>query len=124
MAARSATIFLHNNTGVGFIAESSNLAHGIWSAPRQYGAGAQNGPGSLVEWGSVRIYCESQGIATGVEGTAIFAASDHTFKTESETRMTGKIKVYWSNPFSGSNTLTVDVPAGLKATWAAFRAMT
>ena len=96
MAARSTHVILVNDTGFTLSLTGSNLSHGEWSA----GAAppATVAANSTASWQS-----ESDGIATGTEGTADFAVLT-----------TGaSLHFHWDNPFIGSNSYDDAAPIGL-----------
>ena len=97
MAARSFHIRLVNATGGPLTRNSFGLSHGVWSSNNSAVPPAQILPGHAGNWQS-----ESNGVATGTEGTADYSASN------------GVINIHWDDPYFGSNSLDVAVPAGIQ----------
>lgn len=94
MAARSIVINLRNNVDVNqthpgkphhLVQTGASLSHGVWTPnrvpPQRIDAGTQ-----------VTFEAESQGFATGVEGSITFQVSGY-----------GSVTLSFDNPFSGSN---------------------
>jgi len=100
MASRSVQVHFYNNTNTTLSLISSSLAHGEWSdndaPPQQIAPNAQN-----VQWGS-----ESDGLATGTQGSVSYALSSG-----------GTVTISWDNPFSGSNSYSIQAPAGYQGTY-------
>jgi hypothetical protein len=93
MAARSYWVRVYNYTGTELTLTNKDLQHGIWS-----NNGGATPPdvipeGHRAEWGS-----ESDGFATGTEGEAIYASG------------AGEFKIYWDNPYIGSDQSAVRTP--------------
>ncbi|WP_330334629.1 hypothetical protein OHS33_35935 [Streptomyces sp. NBC_00536] len=91
-AARSTTIHLHNGTGCTLYRGDYSLAHGIWSQ-------GQEPPQSLGNTGDATFQSESNGFATGTEGTVRFTAYD----CEDSWRNGRSVVLHWANPYTGSN---------------------
>lgn len=87
MATRSTRIVFHNQTGFSLTKTEDGLSHGEWTDP-WYPADVIN-PDSVTEWRS-----ESDGVATGTEGSARYAINDGHGAS---------VYVHWDNPFLGSN---------------------
>jgi Kelch motif len=96
MAARSTQVILVNDTGFTLSLTGSDLSHGEWSS------GAEP-PGTIGANSTVSWQSESDGIATGTEGTADF-----------DVVSTGaSLHFHWDNPFVGSNSYDEKGPIGL-----------
>jgi hypothetical protein len=96
MAARSTQVILVNGTGFTLSLTGSGLSHGEWSS------GAQP-PSSVAANATVSWQSESDGFATGTEGTADFTVVS-----------TGaSLHFHWDNPFVGSNSYDESAPVGL-----------
>ena len=96
MAARSTHVILVNDTGFALSLTGSNLAHGEWSTGAA--PSASIAPDSTASWQS-----ESDGFATGTEGTAEYAVVG-----------TGaSLGFHWDNPFIGANSYDQSAPVGL-----------
>lgn len=90
-AARSVIVKIQNNSSATLFLGSATLDHGVWSDnmyPPQ-----QIQPGASVQYAS-----ESQGFATGTQGTAVYTAINLQ-----QTVQNGSIRLNWDDPFSGSN---------------------
>lgn len=86
MAARSVTIKVDNKFAIALVFDHDSLQHGVWGSnppPRIE-------PGTLAEW-----VAESNGIATGTEGTVWYRLDISS--------STGLVRLHWDNPFVGSN---------------------
>lgn len=86
MAARSVTIKVENKFDVALLFDHDSLQHGIWGTnppPRIE-------PGTLAQW-----VAESDGFATGTEGTVWYRLDTPG--------STGLVRLHWDNPFVGSN---------------------
>ncbi|NKY31327.1 hypothetical protein [Nocardia gamkensis] len=93
MAARSYWVRVYNYTGTDLTLTNKALQHGVWS-----NNGGATPPdvipeGRRAEWGS-----ESDGLATGTEGEVVYASA------------AGEFKVYWDNPYVGSDQTSVRTP--------------
>ena len=85
-----------NDTAFGLSLTGSDLSHGEWSS------GAEP-PGTVAPNSTVSWQSESDGIATGTEGTADF-----------DVVSTGaSLHFHWDNPFVGSNSYDEKAPVGL-----------
>lgn len=99
MAARSTSIVLHNNTDQDLTLTSSDLPHGTWTRqPPDNIGGTADG-----SWES-----ESDGIATGTEGTVVFAIGGNG----------DSVLISWDNPFAGTNKYKFNLSPG----WALYQA--
>lgn len=86
MAARSVTIRVDNNFDVDLVFDHDSLQHGIWgSSP----------PGRIAAGTSAQWVAESDGVATGTEGTVWYRLDI--------AGSTGLVRMHWDNPFVGSN---------------------
>ena len=86
MAARSVTIKVENKFDAALVFDHESLQHGVWGSnppPRIE-------PGTLAQW-----VAESDGIATGTEGTVWYRLDIPG--------STGLVRLHWDNPFIGSN---------------------
>lgn len=86
MAARSVTIKVDNRFDVALVFDHDSIQHGIWGSnppPRIE-------PGETKQW-----VAESNGIATGTEGTVWYRLN--------VLGSTGLVRLHWDNPFVGSN---------------------
>jgi hypothetical protein len=88
MAARSFYIEVLNS-GPDLNRQEEHLAHGIWTEGRIPPEHIPNR--SRAHWQS-----ESQGFATGTEGWVRYGFQE------------GDVKIWWNNPFVGSNNFGVD----------------
>ena len=96
MAARSTRIVLVNDTNFSLALTGSNLSHGEWS-------GGLAPPATIAANSTAAWQSESDGIATGTEGTADFAVQS-----------TGaSLHFHWDNPFVGSNSYDATSAIGL-----------
>lgn len=94
-AARSTDVTLNNRTATTFQRNYAKLDGGIWNnLPPETVEVGQTG-----KWGS-----ESNGFATGTEGTASYQLA------------TGEVRIHWNNPYSGGNSYSCDVPYGYTCT--------
>ena len=98
MAARSTSIVLHNHTTEDLTLTSTDLPHGAWTVPPPDGIG----PGADGAWES-----ESDGIATGTEGSAVYAIGGQG----------DSVRIDWDNPFGGTNKYTFNLSSG----WAIYQ---
>ncbi len=93
MAARSVELTLDNNTGYQMTRVRMSLSGGIWGAN-----GARVPPEVIVVGGAGVWSSDSEGFATGTEGDVVFRVGN-----------TGaELRLYWSNPYVGSNTIFAD----------------
>ncbi|MFD0402295.1 aegerolysin family protein [Kitasatospora sp. NPDC127121] len=99
-AARSTSINLTNNSGKLLVRSGSSLRWGIWSDNMLPPSMVQ--PGVTAKWAS-----ESDGFMTGTEGEVTFDVSGES----------NKVRVYWNNPYTGSNGYSCSAPSGYKCTW-------
>ena len=86
MAARSVTIKVDHQFDVALVFDHDSLQHGIWGTnppPRIE-------PGTVAQW-----VAESDGFATGTEGTVWYRLDTPG--------STGLVRLHWDNPFVGSN---------------------
>ncbi|MCP9956601.1 aegerolysin family protein [Streptomyces sudanensis] len=98
-AARSTTVSLTNNSGTLLTRAGSNLHWGVWSDGLLPPSMVQ--PGVTAKWGS-----ESEGLMTGTEGEVTFDVAGSS----------NRLRVYWNNPYWGSNSYSCSAPAGYKCT--------
>jgi hypothetical protein len=109
MAARSCKITVINWSAHKFTRKDMQLPHGEFShngndaPPEHIGSVHLDSDGNAVP-GTARWASESDGFATGTEGTCRYTSSKN-----------GLFSTHWNNPFAGSNGLDVKVPSGLKA---------
>ena len=89
MAARSFSIRVHNYSGEDLTRTESGLAHGDWK---------EMPPERIAADDQVTIASESAGILTGTEGHANYTSDS------------GEWRIYWDNPFWGSNQFSVVTP--------------
>ena len=89
-AARSVKIEVQNDTGRTLNKVSESLAHGTWRDT------PPNSIGGAGSWES-----ESDGVATGTEGTASYNIDGG-----------GTVVFYWNNPYIGSNDYRIDCSSG------------
>ncbi len=86
MAARSVTIKVDNKFDVALVFDHDSIQHGVWGSnppPRIE-------PGTLAQW-----VAESDGVATGTEGTVWYRLDIPS--------SIGLVRLHWDNPFVGSN---------------------
>ena len=94
MAERSVVITLANQTSQNLFLSAQNLLHGIWAVQPP-----QNiGPNS-----SATFEADSNGFATGVEGSATYS-----FQSASSQL----VNLVFDNPFVGASSYTGSAPAG------------
>jgi hypothetical protein len=94
-AVRSFLIHLRNGTMHVFRRTNISLPHGIFSGNGNAVPPEQIPPRIVGTWES-----ESDGFATGTEGTVTYATP------------VGDVFIHWNNPYIGSNGLGIAVPAG------------
>ena len=94
MPSKSTHVILVNSAGEQFNKQSASLDHGIWTQQPPDVIPA----GSIGEWQS-----ESNGFATGTEGTAKYTVSGDGGRV---------VSIHWNNPFVGGNGYDVKVPNG------------
>ncbi|KAK0647067.1 hypothetical protein B0T16DRAFT_414649, partial [Cercophora newfieldiana] len=98
--SRSTYVTFKNYTDAYMVLQSAHLDHGMWTEnkypPEQIGAGGPENP-VQVSWSS-----QSDGFMTGTEGYVMYRLQD----------MQTTMKVYWDNPYVGSNgySITLDGP--------------
>ena len=92
MAARSTLIRLHNRTLNVLTRTDANLDHGQWTDPNQP-------PAVILPGTTVFIESESDGTATGTEGTVRYASNNG-----------GELYFHWDNPFAGVNSYAQSAP--------------
>ncbi|MFT3772567.1 MAG: hypothetical protein QM820_44820 [Minicystis sp.] len=91
MATRSTTSTITNATSSDWTLSSARLDHGVWAT----------NPPNIVKAGSTFSFrAESDGLATGDEGTVIYTCSD------------GDFQFYFDNPFLGTDGYAVNCPDG------------
>ncbi|SCX27936.1 hypothetical protein DSM25558_4335 [Agrobacterium sp. DSM 25558] len=90
-AARSTIWTITNATDSDWSLSSSTLNHGVW---------ASNPPQTIKAGATASFTAESNGVATGDEGTVVYSFSG------------GSASFYFDNPFFGSDDYTVAVPPG------------
>jgi hypothetical protein len=93
MAAHSFAITLRNGSGVALRRTNLTLNHGIFS-----GNGNAVPPENIPNLTRASWQSESDGFATGTEGSVTYASD------------AGDVFIHWDNPFVGSNGLGVGVP--------------
>jgi hypothetical protein len=87
MAARSTRILFHNQTEFSLRQTAVDLPHGEWTNPWQP-------PGLINPHGDAEWRSESDGIATGTEGSVRFSINNGEGASA---------YVHWDNPFDGKN---------------------
>ncbi|WP_193200732.1 hypothetical protein [Nostoc sp. MG11] len=95
MAARSFNLTLRNVTNLTLHRKNVNLMHGEFS-----GSGNAVPPENIAPMTRATWQSESDGFATGTEGTVTYGSE------------VGDFFIHWNNPFVGSNGLGVAVPTG------------
>jgi hypothetical protein len=90
-SARSVVAYLQNQTKSEFTRKSESLAHGVWVTHPP----AKIAPSNKGKWQS-----DSDGFMTGTEGSCIYTFQDGRTIT---------CKVHWNNPYTGSNSYSIDV---------------
>lgn len=105
MAVRSVQINFENylDTNLSLNPKSVELDHGIWvSQPPSSIPKAEGGAPGKVSWTT-----ESNGFATGTEGSCSYAfydaSSQHVYY----------IDIHWDNPFTGSNSYSISTPGDI-----------
>src|SRR6476619_381959 len=98
MAARSVDVTFTNKSGVNLVLFGTSLLHGEWTTEPP----ARIDAGQTVNWAS-----ESDGVATGTEGTAY---SDVEGLDDSSRSL-----FHWDNPFVGSNSYSEFSPETFKS---------
>ncbi|MFD8480540.1 hypothetical protein [Kitasatospora sp. NPDC059673] len=93
MAARSVQITLHNHSDQDLTLTSNDLPGGEWTTQPPDNVGPQ----ADTTWAS-----ESDGIATGTQGSAVYAIGGDG----------SSLKIAWDNPFAGTNKYATDVSPG------------
>jgi len=99
MAARSVDIYFENylNFPLSLKQDSLQLQHGIWdSYPPQKIAAIEGGVPGKAHWET-----ESDGFATGTQGSCVYAFSDTT------SGQICYINISWDDPYSGSNAYSI-----------------
>lgn len=99
MAARSVDIYFENylNYSLSLKQDSLQLEHGIWDIyPPQKIVQADNGAPGKAHWET-----ESDGFATGTQGSCTYAFYDATAD------QICYINIAWDDPFSGSNNYSI-----------------
>lgn len=86
MAARSVTIKVQNDFDVALVFDHDSLQHGIWGS---------NPPPRIEPATTSQWVAESDGVATGTEGTVWYRLD--------VPGTTGLVRLHWDNPFVGSN---------------------
>ncbi len=99
MAVRSFAIRLRNLTDLDLHRKDLHLDHGEWSNGEKDVPPEEIGPGKTAAWQS-----ESDGFGTGTEGWVLYGSD------------AGDVRVYWDDPYFGSNGFRVDLPAGYTQT--------
>lgn len=94
MAARSTLMRLHNRTPHRLTRVDANLDHGQWTDPNEP-------PGVILPGTTVFIESESDGVATGTEGSIRYASDGG-----------GELYFHWDNPFTGRNSYAQTAPSG------------
>jgi hypothetical protein len=95
MAARSVDIILENKSDFVLVLAGTDLPHGEWSVEPPARIEARQ----TVKWAS-----ESNGVATGTEGTAFYNIEGSPGKTD----------WHWDNPFIGGNSYDQHTPETFK----------
>jgi len=96
MPVRSTRVMLHNRTPFTLSLTGSSLDHGDWTPP------SWNPPGSIPPGATLGWQSESDGVATGTEGTATYAIGN-----------TGQtLSIHWDNPYVGLNSYHQSVGPG------------
>lgn len=90
-ATRSTAWTITNATDSDWTLLSSNLNHGVW---------ATNPPQTIKSGATGTFTSESNGFATGDEGTVVYSFS------------AGSVSFYFDNPFIGSDDFSVNTPPG------------
>ena len=98
MAARSVTVSFTNKSGVALVLGGTSLLHGKWTTEPP----ARIEAGQTVSWES-----ESNGFATGTEGTAYYDVEGLSILSRS--------LFHWDNPFVGSNSYSEFSPETFKS---------
>ena len=98
MSARSVTATLINKTNQSLTLIGSKLVHGTWSEN-------QTPPSEIPAGGQGNWMAESNGFATGVEGTVTYLAGN-----------VGQAACYFDNPYVGSNSYSGSAPNGFVIT--------
>ncbi|MFE9572980.1 aegerolysin family protein [Streptomyces sp. NPDC006692] len=93
---RTTQVTIHNNTSCGLKAVESGLDHGQWYA---WGLSPFVYRNNQATFGTY-----SDGLATGVEGHATYQTYD-CYDGAKNNRI---VKVYWDNPYVGSNAYNTD----------------
>lgn len=91
MAARSFVMKVYNYTGEDLVRTEQGLAHGEWT---------EMAPEKIANGDKVTIGSESNGLMTGTEGHANYTSAS------------GEWRIYWDNPYWGSNQFSVVTPPG------------
>src|SRR4051812_35681622 len=97
MAARSVHVTFTNKAEVALVSGGTSLLHGEWVTEPP----ARVEPGQTVSWES-----ESDGVATGTEGTAYYDVEGLDVSSRS--------LFHWDNPFIGSNSYSQAYPETFK----------
>ncbi len=98
MAARSVNVSFTNKSDVALILGGTSLLHGEWTTEPP----ARIEAGQTVSWRS-----ESNGVATGTEGTAYYDIDG--------LGITSRSLFHWDNPYVGSNSYSEVTPETFKA---------
>jgi hypothetical protein len=93
MAARSVSVSFVNKCDVALVSGGASLLHGIWTTQPP----ARIEAGQTVGWET-----ESNGVATGTEGTAYYDIEG--------LGITSRSLFHWDNPFIGSNSYSESYP--------------
>jgi hypothetical protein len=107
MASRSCEITVDNLTGAPLTLTSSDLPGGEWSQDGGQFPPELISPASDGGSGSVTFGSESDGFATGTNGSCVYSNSSNS----------DSVNISWDNPFSGGNTFSADTTGGLTATY-------
>ena len=86
MAARSVTIKVDNKFDVALVFDHDSIQHGIWGS---------NPPPRIEAGATAQWVAESNGVATGTEGTVWYRLDIQN--------STGLVRLHWDNPFIGDN---------------------
>lgn len=94
-AARSVHVIIKNDTDKNMTFLSGSASHGIVT---------QRPPSGISPGGVGELFAESNGVATGTEGTVSYGLAG----------VNGTISFHWDNPFVGSNSASGSAPGGFK----------
>jgi hypothetical protein len=95
VAARSTHVIIKNDTDRNLTFVSGSVQHGIVT---------QNPPSIIAPSGIGELFAESNGVATGTEGTVTYQV----------TGVSGTASFHWDNPYVGSNSANGSAPPGFQ----------